>query len=52
MNLEYTFDVFLCVAILIERRDYLLKTEGAVELIGYINRWEGLGTENTCMHGV
>lgn len=52
MNLEYTFDVFLCVAILIERRDYLLKTEGAVELIGYINRWEGLGIENSCMHGV
>lgn len=38
MNLEYTFDVFLCVAILTEHRDNILKTEGAVELIGYINR--------------
>jgi len=38
MNLEYTFDIFLCVAILTEHRDNILKTEGAVELIGYINR--------------
>lgn len=48
MNLEYTFDIFLCAAILIKHRDNLLKAEGAVELIGYINRWEGLVTEESC----
>ena len=40
LNQEYTFDVFLCVAILNKHRDNLLKADGAVELIGYINRWE------------
>lgn len=52
MNLEYTFDVFLCVGILTEHRDNILKTEGAVELIGYINRWEGLFNEDSCMQRV
>lgn len=51
MNSEYTFDIFLCVAILTERRDNILKTEGAVELIGYINRW-GRVQEDSCMQRV
>ena len=52
LNLEYTFDVFLCVAILTKHRDNLLKAVGAVELIGYINRWEGLVIEESVGEGV
>lgn len=52
LNLEYTFDVFLCVAILNKHRDNLLKADGAVELIGYINRCEELVTEESVCEGV
>jgi hypothetical protein len=37
MNLEFTFDIFMCVAILVEHRECILKTEGAIELLSFIN---------------
>ena len=37
LNLEFTYDIFMSAAILITRRESIMKTEGAIELLSYIN---------------
>ena len=37
LNHEYTFEIFMCVAVLKKYEKELLQKDGVIEIIGYIN---------------